>query len=119
MLGVSKMGAVFMNLVVTFEGKTRSVGVNEEKLVIGRKSRSSQPDVDLNPDRTVSRRHAVLWREDGRYWIEDLGSALGTRVNGLRKPKTEVKFGDTIHIGKSAIKLLPSSVSEMKPQFAE
>ena len=102
-----------MDLVVTFNGKTRSVGVNGQRAVLGRKSRKQKPDVDLNPDKSVSRRHAMIWAEDGKFWIEDLGSTLGTYVNGLRRPKCEVKFGDKIHMGKTMIQLMPSTLSEM------
>jgi len=102
-----------MDLVVTFNGKTRSVGVNGQRAVLGRKSRKEKPDVDLNPDKSVSRRHAIIWAEDGKFWIEDLGSTLGTYVNGLRRPKCEVKFGDKIHMGKTMIQLMPSTLSEM------
>ena len=102
-----------MDLVVTFNGETRSVEVNGEKAVLGRKSRSQKPDVDLNPDKSVSRRHAMIWAEGGKFWIEDLGSTLGTYVNGLRRPKFEVRFGDKIHVGKTMIQLMPSKLSEM------
>ncbi len=44
--------------------------------------RSAAADVSLPAD-TVSRRHALLWQEDGETWIYDLGSANGTYVNGL------------------------------------
>ena len=102
-----------MDLVVTFNGKTRSVGVHGQRAVLGRKSRKQKPDVDLNPDKSVSRRHAMIWAEDEKFWIEDLGSTLGTYVNGLRRPKCEVKFGDKIHMGKTMIQLMPSTLSEM------
>ena len=102
-----------MDFVVTFNGKTRSVGVNGQKAVLGRKSRKQKPDVDLNPDKSVSRRHAVIWTEEGKFWIEDLGSTLGTYVNGLRRPRHEVKFGDKIQVGKTLIQMLPSQMSEM------
>ena len=107
------IGPVNMDLVVTFNGETRSVEVNGEKAVLGRKSRSQKPDVDLNPDKSVSRRHAMIWAEGRKFWIEDLGSTLGTYVNGLRRPKFEVRFGDKIHVGKTMIQLMPSKLSEM------
>ena len=105
-----------MDLVVTFNGKTRSVGVHSQQAVLGRKSRKQVPDVDLNPDKSVSRRHAIIWGEDGKFWIEDLGSTLGTYVNGLRRPKHEVKFGDKIQVGKTTIQLMPSTLREMKAE---
>jgi hypothetical protein len=41
------------------------------------------PEVDVRlPFEDVSRRHALLWREAGRVWLRDLGSANGTMVGG-------------------------------------
>ena len=37
-------------------------------------------DIDLWPDLRTSRAHARLWFSEGRWWIEDLNSALGTLV---------------------------------------
>lgn len=56
------------------------------------------------PDSRVSRRHARLVRVDDRWAILDLGSAAGTRVNGVRiasdpAPPTPIRAGDTIDIG--------------------
>ena len=49
-------------------------------LVIGR-----APDVDVVlADPSVSRRHARLSAYDGAWWVEDLGSANGVRVDGRR-----------------------------------
>jgi len=52
--------------------------VNHNRAVVGR---SADGDVVI-PNPSVSRRHALLWRETGRHWIADLGSANGTFVNG-------------------------------------
>src|SRR5204863_948202 len=57
--------------------------------------------LDLTPDKTVSRPHALIGLEDGQYWIEDPGSTRGTKIDdkpikGLgRFPLTE-KNGVTI-----------------------
>lgn len=42
--------------------------------------RGSDSDVVVE-SRRVSRHHARIWREEGRYWIEDLDSLNGTRVD--------------------------------------
>jgi predicted component of type VI protein secretion system len=44
--------------------------------VIGRAS--SGADIELNWDPRVSRRHARVWVDRGRLWLEDLGSRNGT-----------------------------------------
>ncbi len=35
------------------------------------------------PHDSISRRHALIWRTEGRSWIRDLGSANGTTVDGV------------------------------------
>jgi hypothetical protein len=48
-------------------------------------------------DDSVSRSHARLWRSDGRWFLRDLRSANGTRVNGLRVVgEVEVRPGDRL-----------------------
>ncbi len=37
--------------------------------------------IELSPDWTVSRQHAELWWHDGCWWIRDLGSRHGTRLD--------------------------------------
>ncbi len=68
------------------------------------------PDVDLSPydpGATVSRRHARIWRAEGRYWIEDLASVNGTLVNGRRllPPRTPQALhdGDRVQIGEVSL----------------
>ena len=48
------------------------------RVVMGR---SRTADVVINAPE-VSRVHALLWREAGRTWVEDLGSTNGTFVDG-------------------------------------
>lgn len=53
-------------------------------------------------DPRASRRHALIQREDQRYWIEDLGGTNGTRVNGrLITEPTLLKNRDVIRIASA------------------
>ena len=70
-------------------------------LVIGR---SSSCQIVLGDD-TVSRRHAELRFEDGRWLLRDLGSTNGTYVNGRWITEAEVRAGDVIHLGGCALRL--------------
>ncbi len=76
------------------------------KISIGR----SLENVVVVPDSTVSRRHAVVYMENGKLYIEDLGSTNGTYVYDkdegvFRKveAKTELKPGDLIRLGHGTI----------------
>ena len=61
--------------------------------------RSPDCDVFLD-DVTVSRNHAVLVDQDGRFTIEDQGSLNGTYVNRSRVESAELEDGDELQIGK-------------------
>ncbi len=59
-------------------------------------------DLDIDEARTASRHHCRLFFEDGKWWIEDLGSLNGTWVNKKEakqgSPRT-LKDGDRVVIG--------------------
>jgi diguanylate cyclase (GGDEF)-like protein len=81
----------------------RRYEVGEGDVRIGRDP-ENEICVDLT---TVSRRHARLYEEDGRAWVEDLGSTNGTLVNdvpidGPRK----LGNGDQIRVGGSILKFI-------------
>ncbi len=53
-------------------------------------------------DQTISRRHAELTPDDGRWFINDLHSANGTFINGKRiTERTLLKPGDQIRAGNT------------------
>jgi hypothetical protein len=70
----------------------------DDRVVVVGRSRECDIAVD---DPNVSRRHAEIRREDGAYWIVDLGSTNGVTVNGERverarlDPDAEVLLGTT------------------------
>ena len=64
------------------------------------------PDNDiLIPDRPVSRYHANLIFEEGRFRIRDLGSRFGTKVNGrsVSAQGAWLRNGDKIHLGTRTV----------------
>ncbi len=73
-----------MRISFTYQDRRELFESDAPRIIVGRsQSGAMAPDLDLSPDRTVSRPHARLWREeDGQYWIEDLGSTHGTQING-------------------------------------
>jgi pSer/pThr/pTyr-binding forkhead associated (FHA) protein len=84
--------------------KGRSFDIKEDTIYIGR---SPVNDIQMN-DRTVSRRHLIVFRKENKYFIKDLKSKNGTFFNGERirsGHKCEVEEGFPITIGKSVISL--------------
>jgi FHA domain-containing protein/uncharacterized protein DUF1707 len=74
----------------------------ERKVTLGR---SRDCDCVL-ADPSVSRRHADLRREGGRWLLRDLGSRNGTRVNGVRLlDEAEVCPGDRVSFGDARFRL--------------
>lgn len=61
--------------------------------------RHPSSDIFLD-DITVSRRHAELLREGGRFLVKDVGSLNGTYVNRERVDVAELVGGDELQIGK-------------------
>ena len=62
---------------------------------IGRKSSN---EIFL-PDRTVSKQHAIISAsDDGKWMVEDKGSANKTYLNGEPIHKAEIKTGDCLSI---------------------
>ena len=67
-----------------------------ERTRIGR-----SPDCDIFlDDVTVSRNHAVLVEESGRFFVEDQHSLNGTFVNRKRIDNAPITEGDELQIGK-------------------
>lgn len=71
-----------------------------ESLVIGR---SAEAELEI-PDRFLSRLHARLFLDKDSWWVEDLDSRNGTRINGrpIKKPST-FKPGDELRLSASFI----------------
>jgi pSer/pThr/pTyr-binding forkhead associated (FHA) protein len=75
---------------------------NQPDILLGR---DSHCDITLN-DETVSVRHARLSFHHGQWWLEDLGSTNGTRLNKEKLSiPTVVIGGDQIECGNSLLSL--------------
>jgi FHA domain/Domain of unknown function (DUF1707) len=74
----------------------------EREVVLGR---SRECDCVV-AEPSVSRRHAQLRHQGGRWLLRDLGSRNGTRVNGVRLlDETEVVPGDRVSFGDAGFRL--------------
>ena len=71
------------------EGRTKVVEVDRSPFQIGRRN-----DCELSlPDNRISRTHAQILLEDGKYVLEDLESRHGTYVNGERVTRRDLQPG--------------------------
>lgn len=86
---------------------TRGAAEGEEYSFDGqaRLGRTADNDVVVR-DGAASRSHARVFEKGGRTFVEDLGSANGTRLNDapVKQPK-EVKTGDEIVIGDTVFEI--------------
>jgi phosphoserine phosphatase RsbU/P len=100
-----------MNITYSYQGKERLRTIANGTVLIGRDNGAEGPDLDLSPDLYVSRKHARLTERHGAVWIEDLGSKLGTMVNGTEikgRGEWRLHSGDLIEIGETALRVEPS-----------
>jgi len=62
--------------------------------------RGDSNDIVIN-DKFISKKHMRIIKEDGIYYIEDLGSANGTLLNGEAITEAiELKDKDLIDVGR-------------------
>lgn len=70
--------------------------IDEAGLVIGR---SRENTIQVSFDGQVSRRHCRVFRREGQFYVQDLGSTTGTWVNGERVLERRLLGGEKVHIG--------------------
>ncbi|HWG73444.1 MAG TPA: FHA domain-containing protein [Acidimicrobiales bacterium] len=74
-----------------------------EELTVGR---APGCGVSLADDSFVSQLHARVFRRDGEYFVEDLGSTNGTLLNNHKvAAPVALRPGDRLQIGKTVLEL--------------
>jgi hypothetical protein len=81
-------------------GEGKRTVLSGSRVLIGR---SRDCDLTLD-DPNVSRRHAELRNEDGRWIVTDLGSTNGVKVNGRRVEEAELQAGDELALGLARLR---------------
>ena len=78
-------------------GKECWAGVNPPKFSIGRGSGNNL----ILSHMGISRSHSEILFQNGEYLLRDLGSKLGTYLNGVRVEQARLSNGDRIQLGGS------------------
>lgn len=75
--------------------------------------------ITLN-DTNISRKHAELSWKGSQYQIRDLGSSNGIVVNGQKVPEANLKAGDILMVGLTALEVygVTQSSKNANPHFA-
>ena len=83
-------------------GAGTRVPITGPRLTAGRLDRC---DLTID-DSTVSREHAAFVRRGDQWWVVDLGSTNGTKVNGRRAAEHPLEPGDRIELGDAVVQLV-------------
>ena len=99
--------------LVIAEGKEagREFVFDQMSVVIGR---ISECDVILY-DPGVSRKHARIFAEGEIYFVEDMGSSNGTKVNGTIIKKKQLTDGDALSLGPVVFNFSATYLEEPEP----
>lgn len=82
--------------VMTGKSAGKELPITVEQFLIGRDA-----DCQLRPGSdAIAGKHCRLARRDGGFWVQDLGSATGTLVNGKKiAGETKLNSGDRLQVG--------------------
>ncbi|MGH2459477.1 MAG: VWA domain-containing protein [Chloroflexota bacterium] len=86
-------------LIVVQNGAKTEVPIQQVETMLGREA--TNPVVIKDP--MSSRRHAKIVIENGEFWIEDLKSLNGTRVNGEVITRRKLASNDQIKVGDATM----------------
>ena len=85
------------------DGSNRRLEMSGDKVSLGR---SHENDLSYPDDISLSRKHMVLERTEDRWYVRDLGSKNGTRVNDtLIVDRFRIQAGDRITAGHLVLSL--------------
>lgn len=87
-------------------GKEQLREFNKNEVVVGRPKDGQSPDLDLYPDLNVSRRHCKFTFDGSAYWVEDIGSSGGTRLNDAEikgHGRQQVPQNSTVELGDTTL----------------
>lgn len=92
-------------------GKGGEFPLSGDEILIGR---GSEADIAID-DPSMSRRHAMIVRRGGRFYLRDLGSANGTYLDGvLHNAERVLSDGVRFRIGKTDFVLRDAETNSRK-----
>jgi pSer/pThr/pTyr-binding forkhead associated (FHA) protein len=81
---------------------------------VARLGRSLNADVEID-DPSVSRRHAIIVRQDGRTYLLDDSSRNGTWHNGVRIERVALSDGDSFLLGAAELRYVEIAEAPTEP----
>ncbi len=99
-----KIPARYQASVVIIKGYAEGLEypIDKTRAVIGR-DRDTQ--IALK-DPLVSRQHAAILFQDGRFLLKDLDSTNGTQINGASIKEADLRHGDTFRVGDTVLQFI-------------
>jgi len=85
--------------ITTGPAAGREIEIGQDETIIGR-ARDCHICI---ADQAASSHHCAIIREGDEYWIRDLGSTNGTRLNGEMVVSSRLKPGDAVMAGSTEI----------------
>lgn len=93
---ISSFGSgVFPTLIFVQGSEERTLPLDHTPFTIGRKTEKDLPIADPR----VSRDHALIVSDNGKFFVEDQGSKHGTFVNGERVQRKALQRNDRLEFG--------------------
>jgi adenylate cyclase len=105
-----------MRIACSYRGRPRVHTTSEKEFVFGRAEAKFAIGLDLSPDPKVSRLHGRIWYERRAWWLEDLDSSHGTRLNDREIKgcgKQELSLNDVILAGETTMRVESLEASQV------
>lgn len=100
--GTAQTVAGRVRIVAPTESKGLTFDLADETTI----GRGANCGIPLGDDSTVSQLHARFFRQNGKLFVEDLGSTNGTFVNRRQaKRAVPVRRGDRVQVGQTVLEL--------------
>ena len=100
--GAAQAVAARVRIVAPTESKGLTFDLADETTI----GRGANCGIPLGDDSTVSQLHARFFRQNGKLFVEDLGSTNGTYVNRKQaKRAVPVRRGDRVQVGQTVLEL--------------